>query len=147
MPANASVNRFALDTDPNVLLRAKGLAAVTADTASGTMLLDVLTSYWDSGELAQNLEFVIVVEFETLALGGGTLNAIVQVDDNASFSSPTAVETRAIAATGRYVFSVTREELNRADIAATHLRVLTDVTGGTTPSWSFNVYAAPTVGD
>lgn len=144
MPANASVNRFALDGD--TVLRARGLGTVGVDTASGVLNLDTLTSYWDSGVLAENFEIVVVLEIESIALGGGTLNAVVQVDDNVGFSSATALETRAIAATGRYVFTFAREEIVRADSTANRLRLLTDVTGGTTPAWAFNVYVSLPVG-
>lgn len=144
MPVNSSVSRFHLDND--TVLRARGLAAVSADTASTALPLDVLSSYWDNGELANSLQFAVIVEIESLSLGGGTLDIQVQVDDAVGFPSPVIVQNRAAAATGRLVFVLTREQINAADINATHIRVFADLTGGTSPQFAFSAFLSPLVG-
>jgi len=143
MTVRPSVNRFEIDDE--LKLRAAGQAAVTADTLSDKFDLGKLAAYWNSnGDLAVPHQFAVVVEVEagsfdpeTYVFEVGTCNAA------ADSALDQVLQSRAVTATGRYVFVVSREEL-AADADAAFLAVNLNATaGGGSISMAWNAYVAP----
>jgi hypothetical protein len=144
MPVNASVSRFPVDAE--LVLRAEGLGTVTAATNSGAYVLPRDDSYWGF-DIITDHEMAVVIEVESVdtTTGDETYTFSVVVDDSAAFSSASTIVSKAFTAAGTYVLPITREQINKADSTATHLRVQLAV-AGTTPICAFNVRLAPLVG-
>lgn len=145
MPVNASANRFPIDAE--LVLRAKGQAAVTAaSTPSNNFVLPRDDSYWGFG-LIPDFETAVIIEVESIVTAGGeTYNFEVQVDTASNFPSATTIAARAATGVGRLTLVIPREAIRAAEAAgATHLRVLQSGTGvGRSIAW--NAYLAPLVG-
>lgn len=146
MPVNPSTARYAVDGD--LVLRARGLATVSATTATNALLLDRLTSYWNAGDQAQNLQTLAVVEVEASPTGGATHTAVVQVGVGAGFTSPTDLVSIPVAnnAAGVYLLPFTRERIIQALPTADRIRVSFTFTGGTTPTAAFNAFLTQVLG-
>lgn len=146
MSVKASFNRFSLDAE--TVLRAENSAAVTASGGSGTLSLDALSAYWNAGDLASKHEFAVIVHVDAVETGVGdeTYEFAMQVDSVKEFSdSPVKLSAKDVDAAGRYVFLVSRDEVEAADVNAAHLRVLATL-GGAAPSVTYHAYVAPLVG-
>jgi hypothetical protein len=150
MSVKATANRFSLDS--TLVLRASGLAGVTATTATGSIALDILTSYWASGDDAEPAQFVIETQVESISGTTPTITYHVQVAaaSDSAFGSPVEVMvSEAISAVGYTTLALTEEMLNAAIVQlgsiAGFLRV-NAVVAGTTPVVAFNAYLAPLVG-
>lgn len=145
MTVKASANRFSFDGA--TVLRAEGSADVTATDSSKALPLDVLSSYWASGELASNHQFAIVVQVEKLdkTTGDETYEFAVEVDSSESFGSAAVVTKRSFNSTGKHVFVLSREEIVSAKNGAAFLRIKATL-GGTTPIVAYSAYTSPVVG-
>lgn len=146
MPVNPSSARFAFDGD--LVLRARGLSAVTATTATNALLLDRLSAYWNTGDFAQNLQTLAVVEVEASPTGGATHTAAVQVGTGAGFANPTDLFTVSVAnnAAGVYLLPFTRERIAQVLPAADRIRVNFTFAAGTSPTAQFNAFLAQVLG-
>lgn len=137
--------RFEFDAD--LVMRATGQAAVTADTATSALGLDVLGAYWSDGELAMPEDVALIVDVEGAPASGGateeTYAVEVQVDSAEGFDdAPVTLTSTMVSAAGRYVLLVARELVEALDPNAAFLRVNMNVEG-TAPSIAFGVRAAP----
>jgi hypothetical protein len=146
MSVKSSTNRFPIDS--LLVLEAAGTAAVTSSAGSASNLaLDVLTSYWATGDVAELRDFAVVIE-TTALVGTGTYTASVQVSTDPTFASPAGVAVAtslAISATGRTEMIVERDLIAAvlgANATAGYARVYMTL-GGTSPSITYNAYAAP----
>jgi hypothetical protein len=150
MSVKASANRFALDS--LLVLRASGLAGVTTTTATGSIALDILTSYWASGDDAEPAQFAIETQIESISGTTPTLTYHVQVAaaTDSAFGTPVEVlVSETLSATGWTTLAITEEALNAAIAQlgsnAGFVRVNAVVTG-TSPVIAFNAYLSPLVG-
>lgn len=151
MSVKAAANRFPIDS--LLVLRAAGQSAVTSDTNTSALNLNVLASYWQSDSTpAIPLDFALVATVEAGGAQTGAANETyvfeVWVDDATDFSGAKMILSKQITGTGRHVLSINRESVMSAlaAIGATlttgYLRVTMNVTG-TGPSIAFGVYVAP----
>lgn len=140
MGVKASVNRFPIDE--LTILRAKSAAAFTTDTRSTALPLDRLAAYWNAGEIANTPVLYIGYEVNSAVVTSDeTYTLDVQIDDNVSFSTPTTLISRAVTTGSKGVFAIARDDIVKADPAATHIAVLGNV-AGTAPSMDFWAYVS-----
>lgn len=148
MSVFASSNRFPIDA--LLILRPSGEAAMTASAASDSYYtVDVLTSYWASGDEASDLDFVAVFTVEAAPVGTGTYVLSIQASTSTGFGSPVTVGSVTVSAAGEYVVSINREELIAAFGSGNttgYLRAYATI-GGTSPSIQWNVYLSPLTGE
>jgi hypothetical protein len=144
MPVNTSTARYGFDA--GLAFRDRGLAAVTATTSSNTILLDRLTSYFNSGDQAQNLNAFAVVEVETLTVSGATFSVALQAGVGAGFTNSFDLLSLPVAATGIFILPLVRERLALANASADRVRVTFTVTGGTSPNAQFNAFLTQVLG-
>jgi hypothetical protein len=150
MSVKASVNRFAQDS--LLVLQPAGTAAQTSSgAATSTYALDVLTSYWAAGDVAQELDFACVVEVTAVAGTLPTAAFAVQVSTDPTFASPTGTvvgEIPVVNAVGRVTIVVDRDSIISAlgtSPTAGTLRLYATL-GGTSPSFTYNAYLSPLPG-
>lgn len=144
MSVKASTNRFPIDS--LMLLQSSGTAAVTSSAAAPlTFALDVLTSYWAYGDVAEMLDWAAVVEVTAVSGTNPTAAFAVQVSTDPAFSAPTGTtigEVPVVTSTGRTVIVIERDEIIAAlgvSPAAGTLRLYATL-GGTSPSFTYNAY-------
>lgn len=149
MSVHASTNKFPVDA--LLILEPMGSANITATgTSTNNIELDVLTSYWATGDVAEVLDMAVVLEVTTWdhTTGDETYVATVEVAPTNAFSAPVTVATVAITGTGRYVMTIDRDELQNAlGTSATDgwMRVKQTL-GGTTPILNYSAYVSPLMG-
>lgn len=129
----------------------------TGDTANTTVgnnpsenvldLQPLTEAYWDNNELSINEDFAIQLIVTACDAGDAdeTYRFDVQVDSVSDFTdSPVTVmfytHTRGV--TGEFELLITREMIEELDANAAWLR-LNVVAGGTTPSITYQAFAAP----
>lgn len=149
MSVQNSTNRFPFDA--LLALEPFGSSNITATGAStNTLSLDVLSSYWASGDVAQDFQFAVVTEVNAWdhTTGDETYVQTLQVCATSGFGSGVVtVATQAITGIGRYVSVVTREQIAAALAGATTGFLRVEMTlGGTTPILGYFAYASPMVG-
>lgn len=149
MSVKMSANRFSFDAA--TVLQPSTAAAVAASAASADFIsLDVLTSYWASGDVAEELDMAVVIE--TTAVSGTlpTVAFTVQVaPDSGAFSAPVAIGAAPVVSnTGRTVIVIDRDDIVAALGASPtvgSLRLFATL-GGTSPSFTYNAWVAPLAG-
>ena len=109
---------------------------------------EIIRRNWNAGDVADPLEFAIVIE--TTAVGGTTptFSAAVQVaPDSGAFAAPVAIVTEAITGAGRTVLIVERDDVINALAGALvgSLRLYLTL-GGTSPTITYTAYCAPLPG-
>jgi len=154
MSVKTTANRFSLDA--LTVFRASGLATVAASGGSTNPLtLDELVAYWNAGDNANQYEFAIRAQAESIgaASGSPTVTFSVQVDVSTAFSTAVTVATSTVlTAAGVAVLVVDREAIlaAQATLASTgplYLQVYMTLAGGaTTPAVAWNAYPAPFAG-
>lgn len=150
MSVKMSANRFPLDSLTVLSSRTATTSTITSTAASDNFIpIDVLTSYWATGDIAENLDMAVVIEVAATAGTAPTFSAAVQVaPDSGAFSAPVATDTLAITGAGRYVMIVDRDDLYTALGTATtaaSLRLYLTL-GGTSPSITYLAYVSPLTG-
>jgi len=149
MSVHASTNKWSFDA--STVLQPSTAAAVTASAASADFVaLDVLTSYWATGDIAQGLDVGVVIEVTAVAGTNPTAAFTVQVaPDSGAFSAPVTIgESLTATATGRQVIVIDRDDLVNAlgaNSTVGSLRVYATV-GGTSPSFTYQAWVAPLPG-
>lgn len=147
MPVNPTTARYGFDASH--VFRDRGLAAITTTTATTTILLDRLTSYFNANDQAQNLNTLLIVEVEAAPTGTITaFNATLQAGTGAGFTGAATVISFDLptAAAGVYVLPVSRERIIQA-AGATGDRIRVNFTlTGTTPSAQVNAFLSNVLG-
>ena len=150
MSVKMGANRFPIDA--LLILDGPANVGVTKTSSGGTtsfIALDVLTSYWAAGDVAELLDMAVVVE--TSAISGTLATATVTIQvapDTGAFGTPvTIAEAPVVSATGRAVIVVDRDEIISALAGATvgSLRAYLTL-AGTSPSITYTAYVAPLAG-
>lgn len=141
MTVAASKNRFPIDSA--LIIRAKGLAAVTADTNSTAAALDYDTSYWGSVNISDQ-QFALVLEVESATFSSHSYVFNFQISTDSAFTSPLTVVSVTPTATGRFTLLIPRERLNEVASTARYYRLQCDVTGST-PSIAYNAYLSSVI--
>jgi hypothetical protein len=149
MSVKASKNRFSFDS--LLELRSASAAAMTADTSTTAISLNTLSSYWDTaGDQSVPMEFAVIIEVSAYTIGGSSVDAIATVQsaivtDSAFGGTVSAISSKTITGTGRFVILVSRDQL--AAVLAGYLRVNFDVAASGSPSVTAAVYIAPVQGN
>jgi hypothetical protein len=149
MSVKSSTNKFSLDA--LLVLEPAGSANITATGVSASSIeLDVLTAYWQTGDIAVNLDVAVVLEVTVWdhTTGDETYVATVEVAPTSGFGAPVTVATQAITGLGRYVMVIDRDEVQNAlGTSATDgfLRVKQTL-AGTTPILNYSAFVAPLPG-
>lgn len=147
MSVKMGANRFPLDS--LTVLAPAGTVLSASGASPSSISVDVLTSYWATGDLAENLDMAVVIEVTNTGGTTPTFSSAVQVaPDSGAFTSPVAVDTLAITGTGRYVQVIDRDDLvtalgTSATVASLRLYL---TLGGTTPTITYSAYVAPLTG-
>ena len=167
MAVKTSLNRFPIDA--LTVFRASGLAGVTASGGStgaigatgvttGYLTLDQLTAYWNIGDNANDMQFAIRGQVESISAttGSPTVAFTVRFDTDTAFTSPTAIVEDtdvAVSAAGTFVILVSKEQivdaLTQLSVGTTtatpvYMDVYATVAGGSTsPVVAWNAYASP----
>lgn len=151
MSVQMGSNRFPIDA-LTILAGAGNTPAVLTSTGAttGFISLDVLTSYWATGDIAEELDMAVVIVTTAVAGTSVTVTPAVQVaPDSGAFATPVTIGTgQAITAAGQSVVVVDREQLINALGASqtvASLRVNFTI-AGTSPSFSYVAYVAPLTG-
>lgn len=132
--------RYMYDAAVEARLRAKGLADLLADTPGTPLVLDLLTGYWTTGELAdQTLAVVANVTALDKTTGDETYVLNVATNNNV------IVGTATVKSTGQYVILLDMGTVKKADPTVTSLRLDIDVSG-TTPIINFHSWIANIIG-
>lgn len=146
MSVKSSINRFSYDA--LLELRAASAAAMTSTTATTALDLNLLASYWASGDNSSPFQFAAVVEVSAQADGATptilTLETAV-AGDSTFAGTVTTILSKNVVGTGRVVLPIVREHLVKA--VAAYVRVKFTQPGSGSPSTTAAVYVAPFVGD
>lgn len=142
MPVNASKNRFMLDS--LLVLRAKGSAALTANTAGAAQPLDYAPAYWDD-QISTDLEFALRVETEAGTFASHSYTITLQVATDSAFTTPVTIATVVPTAVGNQTVIIDRQTVKNLAPTAKFYRINLAVTGST-PSIVYNAYLSTVTG-
>jgi len=155
MSVQPSTNRFEYDDETALAPFASPQTLAASGASSDFISLDVLTSYWASGDLAQELDLAVVIEVQSVSGTAPQCVFNVQVAaDSGAFTSPFSVgATITATGTGRYVVIVDRSDIFEA-IGATLLAATNPVgslrlygtLSGTSPSFTYYAYVTNLTG-
>ena len=144
MSVRATVNPMSYDALTE--LRAASAAAMTSDTNTTALSLDVLAAYWNT-DLQSDFTVWFVIEVSAYTAGASDViaNIVSAVAGDSSFGGTlTTVASRPIAATGRYIVPVDKSALVAA--ASKYLRVNFDLPATGSPSITAAVYVSHRAG-
>jgi hypothetical protein len=150
MSVHASTNRWAYD-DETALAPLSAPQTLAASGASTDFIsVDVLTSYWATGDVAQNLIIGVHVDVTAVAGTNPTAAFVVQVaPDTGAFGSPVSVgEVANAVGVGSFTIDVDRDDITNAlgaNPTAGSLRLYATL-GGTSPSFTYVAYVSPVAG-
>jgi hypothetical protein len=151
MSVKASTNHYPLDA--LMILQPAGGSNITATGQSANAIkLDVLTAYWNTGDVATLFDFAVVLEVTAWdhTTGDETYVVTAETSPVAGFGSGVVtVATQAITGLGRYQVVIDRDAIISAlgaNPTDGYLR-LTTTLAGTTPILNYSAYASPIPGN
>lgn len=141
--------RHAVDTEPSIVLRGEGLAAITASGVNTSVPLHSLdTAFWHNGEIPFQLAAVVVNVTGIDLSTDETYVLELQVDSDAAFAGAdfTVVASINVSKLGVFVVNLDGPTIKDLRDDAKFLRIAATL-GGTTPSLAYNAWLAPAVGN
>ncbi|MFO1147021.1 MAG: MBG domain-containing protein [Alsobacter sp.] len=118
--------------DANLALRTSA-TAVTATTNDSSLAFD---------GLAQE-SFAALFDVTALTVAGATITLEVQLSADSAFTVPVSMGTVVPSAVGQYEISMSGQEITQRLATAAFIRSRVTITGGTSPSITYNAWVVP----
>lgn len=139
-----SAAQFPFDAESSITLRDEAAAAITsASTVNGTAKeLDYLTSYWDSGVIADR--WLTYVANVTVSTDPGADTAVIglQVSADEAFTTPVELfrTPDILGKTGQFVYKIDVATLKLLLPTARYIRTIAVTTGAGAHVFDYNAY-------